>query len=352
MATRRFSRVLSVVAAATFTVSSIALIPGTGSAAPNLSISEVQARVDQLYSDAESATERAHTATVEVQQARERLARVQQQVKAQQRSFDKLSAIIADYAAQMYASGGIDPTLQMMLSSDPEQFLTQAQSLDQVMRNQDADLRRVETAKLALAQSKTTANQELAHLKDLQAQAAKEQAAADSKLSEAQALLASLKEKQQQRLAAQQASRAAAADTSSRDALRTVPQPTYSAPSSSTGSGRGSVAVAYARAQVGKPYVFGAAGPSAYDCSGLTMMAWAQAGVSLPHSASLQYAGTARVTSLQPGDLVFFYSDISHVGIYVGGGIFVHAANPTDGIVAESLYSSYWQSVFMGAGRP
>lgn len=99
--------------------------------------------------------------------------------------------------------------------------------------------------------------------------------------------------------------------------------------------------------------MFGAAGPSAFDCSGLTMAAWATAGVSLPHASSAQYAMTARVdsSSLIPGDLVFFYSDLHHVGIYVGGGTFVHAANPGDGVVAEPLFSSYWQSVYMGAGR-
>jgi cell wall-associated NlpC family hydrolase len=84
------------------------------------------------------------------------------------------------------------------------------------------------------------------------------------------------------------------------------------------------------------------------------MAAWAQAGVSLSHSASVQYAETTRVDSgsLMPGDLVFFYSDIHHVGMYVGGGMFVHAANPTDGVVEEPLFTDYWNSVYMGAGRP
>ena len=110
--------------------------------------------------------------------------------------------------------------------------------------------------------------------------------------------------------------------------------------------------MAFARAQVGKAYVFGASGPDAYDCSGLTSAAWASAGVSLPHSSVAQYDVTTRVdaNSLVPGDLLFFYSPISHVGIYVGGGMMVHASNPSTGVTLDPL-AGYWMSVFVGAGR-
>jgi cell wall-associated NlpC family hydrolase len=347
VATRRFLRAVSLFAAGALSITAIALVPGTGSADPSLSIEEVQARVDSLYEEAEAATERAHDATVEVEKAKERLARIEKQIAAQEKELSAVSEIIADYAADMYASGGIDPSLQMMLSSDPEDFLSQAQSLDQVLRTQDSVLRRAETARLALAQTQELADQEVAKLKELEAKAAKEKAAADAKLDEAKALLSRLEEKERERLEALQAERAAAAAAASRDVIRSTPTPTYTG----SGSGRGSVAASYAMAQVGKPYVYGGSGPSVFDCSGLTMAAWAQAGVYLPHAASQQYAMTTRVSSLVPGDLVFFYSDLHHVGIYVGGGTFVHAANPGDGVVAEPLNSSYWQSVYMGAGR-
>jgi len=350
VATRRFSRAVVLAVAATLSVSAIALVPGTGTADPSPSIEEVQARVDALYEDAEAATERAHNATVEVEEAKDRLALVEKQIAVQQKEFDALSELIADYAAAMYAGGGVDPSLQMMLSASPREFLSQAQALGQVMRTQDSDLRRVEAAHIALAQSKALADQQVARLKELEAEAAKEKATADAKLAEAEELLSRLKKEERQRLAALQAERAAAADAASRDALREVPAP---APPVSSGVGRGSIAASFAQAQVGKAYVYGAAGPDAFDCSGLTMAAWAQAGVSLPHAASQQYSMTTRVDSgsLIPGDLVFFYSDLHHVGIYVGGGVFVHAANPGDGVVAESLFGSYYQSVYMGAGR-
>ena len=112
----------------------------------------------------------------------------------------------------------------------------------------------------------------------------------------------------------------------------------------------GGPAVAYAKAQVGKAYVFGAAGPSAFDCSGLTMAAWSQAGVSLPHSSSAQYSSGRHISEseLQPGDLVFYYSPISHVGMYIGNGQIVNAENPSAGVRIAGLHDM----PYVGAVRP
>jgi cell wall-associated NlpC family hydrolase len=103
-------------------------------------------------------------------------------------------------------------------------------------------------------------------------------------------------------------------------------------------------------AQVGKAYVYGAAGPSAYDCSGLTMRAWGAAGVGLPHSSSAQYNMGTHVSAsqLRPGDLVFYYSPISHVGMYIGNGMIVNAENPSAGVKVTGLYSM----PYVGAVRP
>jgi cell wall-associated NlpC family hydrolase len=112
----------------------------------------------------------------------------------------------------------------------------------------------------------------------------------------------------------------------------------------------GATAVEAALAQVGDPYQWGASGPEAFDCSGLTMYAWAQAGVSLPHSSAGQYAATPRVdqSDLQPGDLLFHGSPIHHVGMYIGGGQMVEA--PYTGAVVR--VSSAYRDDFVGAGRP
>ncbi len=111
-----------------------------------------------------------------------------------------------------------------------------------------------------------------------------------------------------------------------------------------------SAVVSYAMAQVGDPYVWGAVGPDSFDCSGFTMAAWAQAGVSLPHNSGAQMGSGTPVStdSLVPGDLVFYYSPVSHVGIYVGNGQIVHAGNPAIGVTTAPLN----QMPLVGAVRP
>lgn len=108
--------------------------------------------------------------------------------------------------------------------------------------------------------------------------------------------------------------------------------------------------VAFAFKQLGKPYRWGAAGPRSYDCSGLTLSAWRTAGVGLPHNAASQYASTARVdrNRLRPGDLVFFYSPISHVGVYIGGGRMIHAPEFGERVRVASIDSL----PIHGFGRP
>lgn len=351
MATPRVVSVRRSAAVLFAVLGSLALLPAVGHADPNLTIDQVQARVDALYEQAEVATEKAHDAALEVAQTKDHLAKVQHRLDAQKAELATLDQAMADYAVAVYTTGGVDPTLQVMLSSDPEDVLARARSLDQVSRIEDASYRQAEAARVALAQTQAEVDQELAHLKLVESRLADQEQAVKDRLAEAKQLLANLKEEERQRLEALQAQRAQAAADASRDAIRNVPAPTTT--SSSSGSGRASVAVAYALAQVGDSYVFGAAGPDAFDCSGLMMAAWGQAGVYLPHSAAAQYSVTTRVSTsdLQPGDLVFFYGGVSHVGMYVGGGTFVHAANPSDGVVAEPLFTSYWMSVLVGAGR-
>jgi peptidoglycan DL-endopeptidase CwlO len=115
-----------------------------------------------------------------------------------------------------------------------------------------------------------------------------------------------------------------------------------------TGAGA-SLAVEWAQREIGKPYVYGASGPNSFDCSGLTMYVWEQAGVSLPHSAAGQWDDTTRipVSALEPGDLVFYYSPVDHVGIYVGGGKMIIA----DHTGTDVRYASIYRDGLDGGGR-
>jgi cell wall-associated NlpC family hydrolase len=108
--------------------------------------------------------------------------------------------------------------------------------------------------------------------------------------------------------------------------------------------------VAFAFNQLGKPYRWGAAGPNSYDCSGLVLAAWHAAGVGLPHNAASQYRSTAHVSraELRPGDLVFFYGSISHVGLYIGGGMMIHAPEFGENVRVSNID---YQPIH-GFGRP
>ncbi len=176
--------------------------------------------------------------------------------------------------------------------------------------------------------SDATAKQ-AARVSELKDELAQEKATIDKKLAEAKTLLGDLEAEQ----------REAVVSAQHRPAPPSVPA-----------SGRAAAAVSYAMAQVGEAYVYGAAGPNAFDCSGLTMMAWAQAGVSLPHSSSAQYSSGPHVaeSELRPGDLVFYYSPISHVGMYIGNGMIVNAENPSTGVRVTGLHSM----PYVGAVRP
>jgi peptidoglycan DL-endopeptidase CwlO len=209
-------------------------------------------------------------------------------------------------------------------SEDPASAIDRVQVLE-LLASHDGDL----LDRLALAGKAYDARK--GDLAAAEREAAAEVARLDAKKAEVERAAARTRE-----LLRQLKARSAASQPSSPS-----PQPSPP-PVSGGGSGAGAVAVRYAMAQVGKPYCYGGAGPSCYDCSGLTMQAWAQAGVSLPHSSSAQYGVGRHISAseLQPGDLVFYYSPISHVSIYIGNGQRVSATHTGDYVKVQSLGSS------------
>ena len=317
-------------------------------AAPNLE--QVRIKVMDLESEAESATERFNESRNELKEVRRQLDALKAKVKRERREMREILGAVDDLARAAYTSGGLDTSLQVLLSEDPNEFLAQAAALDAVQRGQASALRKTATARLRLAQSEAAVLDKEARAKDLRDRMKESKAEAKDRLAEAERVLANLEEKERQRLAQlareeREAARAAAALAAAQ---------LNSSGGGFTGSGRAAKAVTYALSQVGDRYVAAAAGPSSFDCSGLTMTAWRQAGVSLPHYSRSQYSVTRRVplSQAQPGDLVFYFGrGTHHVGMYIGNGKMVHAANPREGVVVTNVLGPWYSSRFSGIGR-
>jgi peptidoglycan DL-endopeptidase CwlO len=306
----------------------IGLIPSTPALAEP-DIDDVQTRVDRLYHEAEQASERYNDAQLELTRLRQDLDSLQSDQSRQGDQVTKVrddvqKAILRRYQGQSLSAAG-----QMLLSKDSSAFLSQISTMSAVGHLQDRVFDDFATELEALDIRSDATSKRLDQVAELEKQLKDEKTTIDDKLAEAESLLDRLKEEEREEILSRGGERL---------------------PSDVPASGRAAAAVQYAMAQVGDAYVYGAAGPSAFDCSGLTMMAWAQAGVALPHSSSAQYGSGPHVAEgdLQPGDLVFYYSPISHVGMYIGNGLIVHAANPGAGVRVASLHSM----PYVGAVRP
>ena len=306
----------------------IGLVPST-SAQAEPDIEDVQSRVDTLFHEAEQASERYNDAKLELAELEQDLDSLSADQKRQDTALESVRDRLADSVVDQYEGSDISAAGEVLLSKDSSSFLSQLTTMAAYSDYQDQLFDDYATEIEALDIRHDATQRRADQVAALEERLAAEKKTIDEKHSEAEALLDRLKEEER-------------ADILSRGGLRT--------PSDVPASGRAAAAVSYAMAQVGDSYVYGAAGPSSFDCSGLTMASWAQAGVALPHSSSAQYGSGAHVSAdaLQPGDLVFYYSPISHVGMYIGNGLIVHAANPGTGVVVSDMYSM----PYVGAVRP
>lgn len=309
--------------------------PGTGNAAPRLDLDQAQRQVNALYHQAEQATERYDVARIAMRDAERGLAQAQRKSAAQQTTVSALQRTVGAFAADAYRNEGIDRTLQLVFSDDPSAFIDRAASLDALSSRQADALRKVVEARRELKASQVAAAQQLTVLEAQRKALATEKNNIQQALRAARAVLSRLQASDRAKF--DRASR----DGDPRDLLKGLPLPT------SDQAGR---AVNFAVAQLGDRYVWSGDGPDTWDCSGLTMAAWRAAGVSLPHSSAEQYAEGHKISraDLQPGDLVFFYSPISHVGLYLGNGRMVHAPNPSRRVEVTSIDSM----PYAGAVRP
>ncbi|WP_371527693.1 NlpC/P60 family protein [Streptomyces sp. NBC_01283] len=330
--TARTAATIALAGAATATA-----FDGTGHADPRLSPAEVKSKVDALYREAEVATEKYNGAKEKAENAEKSLGELRDEAARKTEKLNSARAGLGSMAAAQYRSGGIAPSVQVALSSDPDQYLERAALADRANSRQAATVTGVQKQLQEIDQLRDEADDTLAHLKSRQAELKKHKKTVNGKLDAAKRLLSQLTGDQRAELAGKDR----ASRTAGRDGVPGVP--------AKAANSRASAAVSYAYKALGSPYVWGATGPNAFDCSGLTQAAYRSAGVDLPRTTYAQIAAGERVprSQLQPGDLVFFYQGISHVGIYVGNGQMIHAPNPS----APVRIAPISQMPFAGATR-
>ncbi|MER5865597.1 NlpC/P60 family protein [Kitasatospora sp. NPDC002040] len=331
---RRFTRALVLTAAAT-TVLGLAAT-GTAGAAPGAPAEpptrkDVKAQVDQLYEEAEQASEKFNAAMEQQRQLQADTGSLQSQVAVAQEELTQLRSGLGSVAAAQYRAGGIDPAVQLMLDSDPDAYLTRARTLEQTTERQSDTLRHVIDRQRRLDQQRAETTAKLAELESVRRTLDEGKQEIRQRLVKAQRLLNTLGAGERARMADDDARDAAkrAARGGERLDLGNLP----------AASGRAAAALAAASSKIGSPYVYGSTGPRTFDCSGLMYWAWRQAGVTLPRT-SQQQAGAGQRISLaeaRPGDLVIFYRDMHHVGMYAGGGVVVHAPYPGARVRYESV---------------
>ena len=305
--------------AAAFASSAVFLIsllsPAPSSAAQTLA--QVQAQVNRLEEEATTAAEGAQEAKVKLASLTRSLAGIQAQAAVQGKTVDAISKTLGAIAVNQYKSGTLSQSLELLFSTDPALYLSSAGSLEAITRRKSTQLRKFQSAEQALNATSLTVSDRLAQVKVLQKKLAERSALATAKLAQAEQLLSKLKKEDRERLAK------LAEDQENADQASSL----AAAKSAAGVSGRSGIALKYALQQIGDRYVFGAAGLTTWDCSGLTMRAFQSAGVSLPHSSAAQSRMGKSIPFGQkkPGDLLFFGRPVSHVGIYLGGGRMVHA---------------------------
>jgi cell wall-associated NlpC family hydrolase len=320
----------------------ITLIP-TSQAAPTTDLRAVRAQVEQLQEDAAEAGENAQAAKIQLAKLKKQLSSVQQQADVQRQSVETIRKSLAAIAISRYKSTGLGEGLELLFSSDPSLYLSAAGSLENVTRKQAIELRKYATAKQRLDASTLTVSDKLKLVQAAEARYRAQAAQVGKKLAQAEKLLAKLEKEDRERLLKIQAM----------DEEERRKYSIEQAKLANAVSGRAGVALRYAVQQIGDNYVWGAAGPIKWDCSGLTMRSFQQAGVRLPHSSRAQFSYGRSITrsNLQPGDLVFFGSPISHVGIYIGKNKMVHAPRPGARVQIAEFGNYFGRKKYVGARR-
>ena len=314
--------------AATAAAVTLLLQPGASDASTTLlrpTLSALVAEAKQLSNQVDSLSQQYDGLQIQIANAKtqERLAKLA--AARAQKAMAGSQLAVSQLAAMGYMNQGSDPTLQMLTSGDPSLFLNQASTVLEINNQAGLRLSNLQKMQIASQRAQATAVEEITTVNQLQSQI-------NSKVKSIQSKLDILN------------SSAMAQAMAIFD--QTGSYPNIVLP---LATNVGTTALRYALSQRGKPYLWGAAGPDAYDCSGLVVWAFAQEGISLPHYTGSLWNSGMHVSrdQLEPGDLVFFFADISHVGIYLGNGLMVDA--PSAGQVVQ-VQAVFW-SAYVGAVR-
>ncbi|MFF1687557.1 MULTISPECIES: NlpC/P60 family protein [unclassified Streptomyces] len=362
-------RTAPVVGITTAALTSIALLSQSANAAPSApakpSLEEVQKKVDTLYHQAGVATEKYNAAKERTAKQQKHVGDLLDDVAQRTEKLNKARQELGTFAAAQYRTGAVSDTATLLLADDAQDYFDQDQLMSRLTSRQKKAVDDYQTEQAATTKKRTEAAKSLETLTTSQATLRSTKRDVQQKLGDARELLSKLTAEEKARLAAiekkkQEAARKKAEELArqqaeaeaKRKAAEEARQKENPGTGSDTGTGTGSGStgsgyaakaakvIAFAESQEGKPYVWGATGPDSYDCSGLTQAAWKAAGISLPRTTwdQVKVGTTVTTANARPGDLVFFYDDISHVGIYIGDGKMIHAPKPGANVRVESIY--------------
>jgi len=307
------------------------------------SVASVQRDIDRLRTLAAEKYEAANEATLKIKALQKETGTLQQREEIIQKELSVVSKVLAKIAISEYQGSGFGKSFELLFSSDPTQYLSDASVLDGVSKGYSKQLREYAATKQRVQATQLVLGDRTALLLAEQKRLNQQVAEAKTALLKAEKLLKSLAKADRERLLREEAARE---NKILSDSKR------YAA-SYKGDNTRGSIALKFALQQIGDVYVWAAAGPTRWDCSGLTLRAFQKAGVSLPHHSGSQfkYGKQVAYSNLKPGDLLFFGKPISHVSIYMGGGKMVQAPRAGKKVEVVNLTKMFGKKPFVGAKR-
>jgi cell wall-associated NlpC family hydrolase len=307
------------------------------------SVASVQRDIDRLRTLAAEKYEAANEAKIRIKSLQRETDTLQKREAVIQEDLEIASKVLSKIAITAYQGGGFGRTFELLFSSDPAQYLSDASVLESFSKGYSKQVREFAVTKQRVQATQLVLSDRTSLLIAEEKRLNRQVAEAKTALLKAEKLLKSLAKADRERLLREEADRENKILNDSKG---------YAASYKGDNS-RGSIALKFALKQIGDVYVWAAAGPTRWDCSGLTMRAFQTAGVSLPHSsrAQIRYGKSVSYSNLKPGDLVFFGKPISHVSIYMGGGKMVQAPRPGKKVEVVAMTKKFGRKPFVGATR-